>query len=77
MQEFSSLEKIGLKAVNKKPYEEETGKVVSFYKEDFVSEVLKVQLKTVKSIIRTVSDDRFETFHHVRKSLMKLNKPAR
>ena len=65
------------KAANGKPCEEETKKVVSFYKDDFDSEILKVQLKTVKSIIRTVSDDRLETFHGVRKAMMNLNKPAR
>ena len=72
---FSTLEQIVLKAANGKPCEEETKKVVSFYKDDFDSEILNVQLKTVKSIIRTVSANRFETFHDVRKAVMKLNKP--
>ena len=35
------------------------------------------QHKTAKSIIRTVSDDRFEIFHDVRKVVMKVNKPDR
>ena len=38
---FSTLEQI-LKAANGKPCEEETEKVVSFYKDDFDSEILKV-----------------------------------
>ena len=49
----------------------ETGKVVSFYKYPFDREILKVQLKIVKSFIRTVSDDRFETLHCVTKAVMK------
>ena len=32
---------------------------------------------TVPSILSTLSDDTFETFHGVRKALMKLNKPVR
>ena len=45
----------------------ETEKVVRFYKDDFVDEILKVQLKTVKSIFMTVTDDRFERLHCVTK----------
>ena len=77
---LSTVEQIVLKAaINGKHCEEEIEKVVRFcfYKFDFESEILKVQLKTAKSIIRTASDDRFETFHDVRKAVMNLNKPAR
>ena len=60
---FSTLEQIVLKAANGKQCEVETDYVVSFYKYYFDLEILKFQLKIVKSIIRTVSDNKFETFH--------------
>ena len=59
---LTTLEHIVLKAGNGKPYEEETEKAVSFYTDDLDSEILKVHLKTDKSLIRNVSEVRFETF---------------
>ena len=56
------LEQTILIAADEKSCEEETDKVVNFYKDDFDSEILRVQQKTAKSIIRTVcSDDRLKT----------------
>ena len=48
-----------------------------FYKNEFDSGILKVQLKIVPFIINIVSDDEFATFHGLRKEVVKSNKPVR
>ena len=73
---FSTLEQLVLKAANQQPCEEEFEKIVCFYKTDFDSDILKVQILTVPSNISTVSNDTFETFHGVRKAVTKLKKPV-
>ena len=51
-------------------------KVTTFYGDDFDVELLRVQLKTVPSIIGTVAET-FETFQDVRKAVQKLRKPMK
>ncbi|MCP3852474.1 MAG: hypothetical protein GY694_19915 [Gammaproteobacteria bacterium] len=46
---FSTLEQLVLKAANERLCEEEFEKIVCFYKTDFDSDILKVQILTVPS----------------------------
>ena len=48
-------------------------KIVFFSKTNFDCDILKVQILTVPSNIGSVLDDTFETFHDLRKAVMKLN----
>ena len=70
---FSTLEQLVLKAANGQPCEEEFEKIVFFSKTNFDCDILKVQILTVPSNIGSVLDDTFETFHDLRKAVMKLN----
>ncbi|MCP3851713.1 MAG: hypothetical protein GY694_15975 [Gammaproteobacteria bacterium] len=70
---FSTLEQLVLKAANGQPCEEEFEKIVFFSKTNFDCDILKVQILTVQSNIGSVLDDTFETFHDLRKAVMKLN----
>ena len=73
---YLTLEQLVLKSANGEQCEEEFQKVTGFYDDDFDCQLLEVQLKTVPSILSTVTGEKLETFHDVRKAVQKLRTPV-
>ena len=73
---YVTLEQLFVKVVNGKSFEVEFEKVTKFYGDDFNSDVLKVQLKTLPAVIK-VNDEIVDTFYDVRKLVKELKKPLR
>ena len=73
---YLTLEQLVLKSANGEQREEEFQKVTGFYDDDFDCQLLEVQLKTVSSILSTVTGEKLETFHDVRKAVQKLRTPV-
>lgn len=73
---YATLEQLLVKAATGKSCEDECEKVVSFYRDDINSDLLKVHLKTLPAVIG-VSDEVVNTFTDVRKLVQQLKKPLR
>ena len=59
-----------------KPYEEECAKVIDFYREDIDGEVLRVQLKTLPTVIN-IGDVQDPSFKDIRALIKELKRPTR